>query len=40
MVREFARKHGSALRGFAVVGGALATAAAVAVGAVLADLIG
>ena len=36
MVREFARKHGSALRGFAVVGGALATAAAVAVGAVLA----
>jgi hypothetical protein len=36
MVREFARKHGSALRSFALVGGALATTAAVAVGAVLA----
>lgn len=36
MVRDFARKHGSALRGLAVLGGGLATAAAVAVGAVLA----
>ncbi|HEY9234736.1 MULTISPECIES: hypothetical protein [Phenylobacterium] len=36
MVREFARKHGSALRGFAAVGGALATLAAIVVGAVLA----
>ena len=36
MVREFARKHGSTLRGLAAVGGALATAAAIAVGAVLA----
>ncbi|MCI3134897.1 hypothetical protein [Phenylobacterium aquaticum] len=36
MVREFARKHGSALRSIAMVGGALATTAAVAVGAVLA----
>ena len=36
MVREFARKHGSALRGLSVVGGAIATAAAVAIGAVLA----
>jgi len=36
MVREFARKHGSALRGLAAIGGALATLAAIAVGAVLA----
>ena len=36
MVREFARKHGSALRSFAMVGGALATTAAGAAGAVLA----
>jgi len=36
MVREFARKHGSALRGLSVVAGAVATAAAVAIGAVLA----
>ena len=36
MVREFARKHGSTLRGLAAVGGALATVAAIAVGAVLA----
>ncbi len=36
MVREFARQHGSALRSFALLGGALATAAAVAIGAVLA----
>ena len=36
MVREIARKHGSALRSFAVLGGAIATAAAVAIGAVLA----
>lgn len=36
MVREFARKHGSALRSLAMLGGALATTAAVAIGAVLA----
>ena len=36
MVRDFARKHGSALRSFAMLGGALATTAAVAIGAVLA----
>ncbi len=36
MVREFARKHGSALRSLSMLGGALATAAAVAIGAVLA----
>jgi hypothetical protein len=36
MVKEFAARHGSALRSLAVVGGALATAAAVIVGAVLA----
>lgn len=36
MVREFARKHGSALRSFAVLGGALATTAAVVIAAVLA----
>ena len=36
MVREFARKHGPALRSLSAVGGALATAAAVAIGAVLA----
>jgi hypothetical protein len=36
MVREFAQKHGSALRSLSIVGGALATAAAVAIGAVLA----
>ena len=36
MVREVARKHGPALRSLSAVGGALATAAAVAIGAVLA----
>jgi hypothetical protein len=36
MVREFAARQGSALRSLAVVGGAVATAAAVMVGAVLA----
>jgi hypothetical protein len=36
MVKEFAARHGSALRSLAVVGGSLATAAAVVVGAVLA----
>ena len=36
MVKEFATRHGAALRSFAVLGGALATAAAVAIGAVLA----
>ncbi|WP_309646492.1 hypothetical protein [Phenylobacterium sp.] len=36
MVREFARKHGSALRSLAMLGGALATTAAVVIGAVLA----
>lgn len=36
MVRDFARKHGSAFSGLSAVGGALATAAAVAIGAVLA----
>jgi hypothetical protein len=36
MVKEFAARHGAALRSFAVLGGALATTAAVAVGAVLA----
>jgi hypothetical protein len=36
MVKEFAARHGSALRSLAAVGGTLATAAAVMVGAVLA----
>jgi len=36
MVREFAARQGSALRSLAVVGGMLATAAAVVVGAVMA----
>ncbi len=36
MVRDFARKHGSALRSIAMLGGLLATTAAVAIGAVLA----
>lgn len=36
MVREFAKKHGPALRSLSLLGGALATTAAVAVGAVLA----
>lgn len=36
MVRDFALRHGPALRGIAAVLGTLATAAAVAVGAVLA----
>jgi hypothetical protein len=36
MVKEFAARHGSAFRSLAVVGGAIATAAAVVVGAVLA----
>jgi uncharacterized membrane protein len=36
MVREFAYRQGSALRSIAMLGGALATTAAVAVGAVLA----
>ncbi len=36
MVREFAKKHGPALRSLSVLGGALATVAAIAVGAVLA----
>ena len=36
MVKEFAARQGSALRSLAVVGGAVATAAAVMVGAVLA----
>lgn len=36
MVKEFATRHGAALRSFAVLGGVLATAAAVAIGAVLA----
>jgi hypothetical protein len=36
MVKEFATRHGSALRSLAVIGGTLATAAAVMVGAVLA----
>lgn len=36
MVRDFARQSGSAFRSIAMLGGALATAAAVAVGAVLA----
>jgi hypothetical protein len=36
MVREFARTHGSALRSLAMLGAGLATAAAVAIGAVLA----
>ena len=36
MVRDFARRHGSALRSFALLGGALATTAAVAIGAALA----
>jgi hypothetical protein len=36
MVKEFAVRHGSALRSLAVIGGVLATAAAVTIGAVLA----
>jgi hypothetical protein len=36
MVKEFAARQGSALRSLAVVGGMLATAAAVVVGAVMA----
>lgn len=36
MVREFARKHGSAFSRLAAVGGTIATLVAVAVGAVLA----
>ncbi|MDB5447695.1 MAG: hypothetical protein JWQ97_3012 [Phenylobacterium sp.] len=36
MVREFAARQGSALRSLAVIGGTLATAAAVIVGAVMA----
>ena len=36
MVKEFAVRQGAALRSFAILGGALATAAAVAIGAVLA----
>ena len=36
MVKEFAARHGSALRSLAVLGGMLATIAAVAVGVVLA----
>jgi hypothetical protein len=36
MVREFAKKHGPALRSLSVLGGALATTAAIAIGAVLA----
>lgn len=36
MVREFARKHGSALRSLSAVAGGLATLAAIAIGAVLA----
>jgi hypothetical protein len=36
MVKEFAARQGAALRSFALLGGALATAAAVAIGAVLA----
>lgn len=36
MVREFAARQGSALRGFMALGGVLATTAAVAIGAVLA----
>jgi len=36
MVREFASRPGSAFRSLAALGGALATAAAVAVGAILA----
>ena len=36
MVREFAARQGSALRSLAVIGGMLATAAAVIIGAVMA----
>jgi len=36
MVKEFAARHGSALRSLAVLGGLLATIAALVVGAVLA----
>jgi hypothetical protein len=36
MVKDFAARHGSALRSLAVLGGMLATAAAVIVGAVMA----
>jgi len=36
MVRDFARKHGSALRSIAMLGGVLATTAAVVIGAILA----
>ena len=40
MVKEFAARHGSALRSLAVLVGLLATAAAVVVGAVLAVVVG
>jgi hypothetical protein len=36
MVKEFAARHGPALRSFAAIGGSLATAGAVIVGVVLA----
>ena len=36
MVKEFADRHGSALRSLAVLGGILATIAAIVVGAILA----
>jgi hypothetical protein len=36
MVRDFTHRHGSALRSLAIIGGTLAAAAAVIVGAVLA----
>jgi hypothetical protein len=36
MVKEFAARHGSALRSLAVIGGLLATIAALVVGAILA----
>jgi hypothetical protein len=39
MVKEFTARHGAALRSFAILGGVLATAAAVAVGAVLAIFV-
>ncbi len=40
MVKDFAARHGSALRSLAVLVGLLATAAAVVVGAVLAVVVG
>ena len=40
MVKEFAVRHGSALRSLAVLVGFIATAAAVIVGAVMAVLLG